>query len=196
MEGNKFYIMSIMICVVILLLSGCSIKPKTIFSERECEMSQTELVNTITSILQMNNFTVNFADSSMISATSNSSISFGFNPFLNNRADVVRYHIKWDFIILRSANNPNKFKIISNCYKVNNRIGANISTTNPQLNYSENIFAVGRHYHRGRTDAMFYWSVIDALRHICGMEIEHYFDKHGRELKYNTRNNKFYLLKK
>ena len=42
---------------------------------------------------------------------------------------------------------------------------------------------------------MFYY-IIDALRHICGIEIEHYIDEYGRELGYDIECDEFYLLHK
>jgi len=182
---------------IMLLICACScIKPQKIYSERECEMSREKLIETITSILKMNNFDIVFDGNNMISAESNSDINFEFNPLYNNRTKVEKYHIKWDFIISNLPNTDNKFKVISSCYKINNSFRANLSLKNPQMNYNENTFPVGKHYRRGNGDAVLYYAIIDALRHICGMEIEHYRDEYDRELWYDIEGDKFYILNK
>ena len=189
---SKVILTTLIMLLLMLLCVGCSVKPKAIFSERECEMPRRELAEVITNILKMNNFTITVADTNLISGVSNSDINFDFNPILNNRAKIEKYNIKWDFVISKSADA--RLKVVSTCYKVGNQLRANISTTAPSINYSENTFPVGKHYRRGRSDAMLYYSVIDALRHICGVETERYFDKRNRELRYDVAKNKFYRI--
>lgn len=187
----KKYIINIIIVIAVMLLF-CRCKshyPYTIYSERECDMQRTELVEIISNILKMNNFIINFADTNMISAISEPSKNFDFNPILNARARAEEYYIKWDFIISKSTNNTNKYKVVATCLKISNTIKANISLTNPAIKYNENTFPVGQYYIRGKM----YSSIIDALRHICGLEVEYYKDKYDRPLIYNIEENKFYL---
>ena len=191
---SKLKIILLATASTMLIYSCTTITPAKIYSERECEMPRSELTEIITNILKMNNFTIILADSNMISASSNSEVNFDFNAFFNNRAKVEKYHIKWDFIISKLPNSSDRFKVISSCYKIDNEFRANISTKNPNINYSENTFPVGRHYRRGRTDAVLYYAVVDALRHICGTETEYYIDKYDRMLHYDVAKGEFYVL--
>ena len=181
----------IIIAAMLLLFNGCSIKPSRIFSERECSMSRSELVEVITNILLMNNFTISTSDSNMISGVSDSDVNLRFDVLYNKRAKVEKYFIKWDFIISKTTNNENKFKVISSCYKINNELRL---STYPYVNYSKNVFPVGKHYRREQSDAALYYAVIDVLRHICGTEIEYYFDDKERKLYYDIKKNKFYRI--
>ena len=198
MKRNDFHIVkfyTVSIAISILLFCSCkSHKPQTIFSERECKMSRAELAEIITNILTINNFKITWSDSTMISGISDSDLNFRFNPLATHNTTVEKYQIRWDFVISNLENNPNKFKVVSTCYRTNNSFNANISIDNPRLNYRENTFYVGRNYHRGRGGAVFYYTVIDALRHICEMEVEHYIDRYGRALRYDIKKDRFYLL--